>query len=180
MPGDSGTPVMIPSGAIPTSLKTFIDGPRNTFAMMQLAQGAVGLSTAMVTLNGALARSAAQGRAADDIGAEGPGRPPCLASSRGAAPREPIRLHADWSAEGLHLWLGMDASQLASLQSITAQLQRWLSTQGLKLLSMSCNGRVVVEQTDRQMNSDALEAEIERADVHAVPVQTMPTLKESP
>lgn len=57
--------------------------------------------------------------------------------------RDPIRLHADWSADGVRLWLGMDASLAASLQSITAQLQLWLSAQGVRLLSISCNGRLV-------------------------------------
>jgi hypothetical protein len=70
------------------------------------------------------------------------------ATARVAAANEPIRLHADWSAEGVRLWLGMDAPAADALQAITLQLQRWLSAQGVRLLSISCNGRVVVEEKD--------------------------------
>jgi hypothetical protein len=39
----------------------------------------------------------------------------------------------------------MDCSLLSGLPSINAQLQRWLTAQGLRLLSISCNGRVIAE-----------------------------------
>jgi hypothetical protein len=102
-----------------------------------------------------------------------------MAGGRRVATREPIRLHADWSAEGVRLWLGMDASHLGSLEFINAQLQRWLSTQGLKLLSMSVNGRVV-EQAHQKNDSDVYEAEIERAAGNVTPDAITPTLKEFP
>jgi len=63
-------------------------------------------------------------------------------------PKEPVRLHADWSAEGVRLWLGMDADVAGTLPSITLQLQRWLSAQGVRLLSISCNGRAVLEERE--------------------------------
>jgi hypothetical protein len=57
---------------------------------------------------------------------------------------EPIRVHADWSEQGVRLWLGMDAAALDSLDQITLQLQAWLAAQGLRLRSMACNGRFLV------------------------------------
>ncbi len=68
-----------------------------------------------------------------------------------ATPRDPIRLHADWSTDGVRLWLGMDASMGAALQSVTTHLQRWLSAQGVRLLSISCNGRLVVAPRETSM-----------------------------
>ena len=99
---------------------------------------------------------------------------------RAGAWREPIRLHADWSAEGVRLWLGMDASQVASLHSITVQIQRWLSTHGLKLLTISCNGRIVVDNAGAQADSDAFQAETERDGRAAAPNAQIPILKEVP
>ena len=49
---------------------------------------------------------------------------------------------------GVRLWLGMDPALAESLGAITAQLQRWLSAQGVRLLSISCNGRVVVDDSE--------------------------------
>jgi hypothetical protein len=105
---------------------------------------------------------------------------PAATVQRGAAARvvaanEPIRLHADWSAEGVRLWLGMDAPAADALQAITLQLQRWLSAQGVRLLSISCNGRVVVEETDAATDTY-------QSDVHAgepVPAYPYPHQKES-
>lgn len=71
-------------------------------------------------------------------------RPP-VATDPGAGDPDPIRLHAHWSAEGVRVWLGMDSSVMSGLQSISAQLHRWLSAQGLRLLSISCNGRVIAD-----------------------------------
>ncbi|MBC7603857.1 MAG: hypothetical protein H7255_14515, partial [Ramlibacter sp.] len=55
----------------------------------------------------------------------------------------PIRLHADWSEEGIRIWLGMHSKLLPHLEAITAHLQRWIAAQGLKMLSLSCNGQDV-------------------------------------
>ncbi|MRD48681.1 hypothetical protein GHT07_15435 [Caenimonas koreensis DSM 17982] len=65
---------------------------------------------------------------------------PSRASGTRAAPT-PIRLHADWSADGIRLWLGMHADMLPHLDAIAAQLQRWVNAQGLKMLSLACNGK---------------------------------------
>lgn len=73
-----------------------------------------------------------------------PGRPQKVSQvSVADAAREPIRVHADWSEDGVRLWLGMDAGALDLLEQITTQLQAWLNTQGLRLRSLSCNGQIL-------------------------------------
>jgi hypothetical protein len=54
---------------------------------------------------------------------------------------QPIRLHADWSDDGVRLWLGMRADLVVGIDSLTAQLQRWMAAQGVRVLSISCNGK---------------------------------------
>ena len=61
------------------------------------------------------------------------------------AAAEPIRVHADWSEEGVRVWLGMDSGALDSLEQITTQLHAWLNAQGLRLRSLSCNGQTLSE-----------------------------------
>jgi hypothetical protein len=68
---------------------------------------------------------------------------------------QPIRVHADWSEDGVRLWLGMDASALASLEQITRQLQAWLNAQGVRLRSLSCNGQVLSQESKPSDLSDA-------------------------
>jgi hypothetical protein len=57
------------------------------------------------------------------------------------APREPVRLHAEWAAQGVSLWLALDAPVLDQAPLMLAQLQRWLALQGIALLHASCNGK---------------------------------------
>jgi hypothetical protein len=59
------------------------------------------------------------------------------------AAAEPIRVHAEWSEDGVRLWLGMEAGALNSLDPITRQLQAWLAAQGLRLRSLACNGQII-------------------------------------
>ena len=54
--------------------------------------------------------------------------------------REPLRVHAQWSDDGVRLWLGADAGGLADVQAVTAQLQQALAAQGTRLLRVVCNG----------------------------------------
>jgi len=85
-----------------------------------------------------------------------------------ASPKEPVRLHADWSAEGVRLWLGMDADVAGTLPSITLQLQRWLSAQGVRLLSISCNGRAVLEEHEPAA-TDIYQADTHRGEFMPLP-----------
>ncbi|MES2938209.1 MAG: hypothetical protein V4864_11040 [Pseudomonadota bacterium] len=59
------------------------------------------------------------------------------------SPAAPIRLHAQWTAEGVHLWLALDAGMLAQMGPIVEQLRQWLKLQGVPLLSLVCNGQPV-------------------------------------
>jgi hypothetical protein len=66
-----------------------------------------------------------------------------------------VRCHAQWSAEGVHLWLGMNASvqePARQLSSIISQLQQSLSQHGQMLATVVCNGRTVFQR-------DSLESE---------------------
>jgi hypothetical protein len=62
-----------------------------------------------------------------------------------SAEQSPIRVHADWSAEGVRLWLGIDAGALDSLHPVAEQLRRWLAGQGHRLLALHCNGRLLAQ-----------------------------------
>jgi hypothetical protein len=73
-----------------------------------------------------------------------------------AAAQEPIRVHADWSAEGVRIWLGVDAVMQDSLPAIQQQIQRWLTAQGVRLLGISCNGRSLpADMSLAELTSDA-------------------------
>ena len=82
-------------------------------------------------------------------------RPNSRQAGQQASP-SPIRLHADWSEDGVRLWLGMDASCATDLPSITAHLQRWMSAQDVRLLSVVCNGRLVTDMAP-QVDEDLLD-----------------------
>jgi hypothetical protein len=60
-----------------------------------------------------------------------------------------VRCHAQWTADGVNVWLGMDASvqdPTQQLKSILWQLQQSLSQQGQVLASVVCNGRTVFQR----------------------------------
>lgn len=56
-------------------------------------------------------------------------------------PQPPVRLHAEWSAEGVRLWLALDANVQHQLSAITQQVRRWMFAQGVQVIEFSCNGR---------------------------------------
>ncbi|MFM2450602.1 MAG: hypothetical protein RIS44_3052 [Pseudomonadota bacterium] len=59
-----------------------------------------------------------------------------------------IRCHAQWTAQGVNVWLGMDASvqeQTRQLGWIISQLQQSLRQQGHVLGAVVCNGRTVFQ-----------------------------------
>jgi len=70
------------------------------------------------------------------------------------APVQPIRVHAEWTEDGVRLWLGMDAGALSALDQITLQLQAWLGAQGLRLRSLSCNGQVLCPEATSSQSAD--------------------------
>jgi hypothetical protein len=52
-----------------------------------------------------------------------------------------MRLHAEESAQGVRLWLALDAAWLPQSEAIASHLRRAVAAQGLRLLGLSCNGR---------------------------------------
>jgi len=61
--------------------------------------------------------------------------------------RPAVRLYAEWSEQGVRVWLGADADQALPLAQIGAQLQQWLGGQGERLVELVCNGRTVWRDT---------------------------------
>lgn len=62
---------------------------------------------------------------------------------------EPIRWHAEWSEDGLRIWLGLDLGRAGSLANIVeplvAEARRRAEGRGTRLLSFVCNGLAVFE-----------------------------------
>lgn len=58
-----------------------------------------------------------------------------------AAP--PVRVHVDWSEQGARIWLGVDQERMPSVPGLVRHLDQWLSTSGVKLSAIVCNGRTV-------------------------------------
>jgi len=50
-------------------------------------------------------------------------------------------MHAQWSADGVSVWLGCDADALPALGEFIAQLQHTLAARGERLARIVCNGR---------------------------------------
>lgn len=85
-----------------------------------------------------------------------------------------IRMHAQWSASGVQVWLGIDAMQLAQgqpLAMIVAELQRVLLLQGLCLGAVICNGKMVYQPGPVQ--GDCVQSETESPVDSQEALQTM-------
>ncbi len=65
--------------------------------------------------------------------------------------REPLRVHAQWSEDGVHLWLGADVGGFAAVNAVTTQLQQALAAQGTRLLRVICNGRDISAPAARDL-----------------------------
>ena len=74
-----------------------------------------------------------------------------------------VRMHTQWSASGVQVWLGVDGSDLLAqapaLAAIVAELQRTLAQLGLSLGALVCNGRTVYQLPKLEEPVDRLEAE---------------------
>lgn len=64
-------------------------------------------------------------------------------SAPAAGEREAVRIHAEWTAQGVKVWLGLSASTAAHAEQVAQAIQQWLNTQGQRLISVTCNGRVL-------------------------------------
>ncbi|BCL94196.1 hypothetical protein ACNRBS_04290 [Ralstonia pseudosolanacearum] len=69
------------------------------------------------------------------------------AKQKPAASGEPdpaVRIHAEWTGQGVRIWLGIRHDESAVLPEVRRQLDRLLAESGHPLLSLVCNGRRVV------------------------------------
>jgi hypothetical protein len=65
-----------------------------------------------------------------------------------SAEHAPVRLYAEWTEQGVKVWLGADADQLQNLPVLAQQVQQWLGGQGERLLSLVCNGQEVATEAE--------------------------------
>lgn len=75
-------------------------------------------------------------------------------------PRQPLRIHAQWSGQDVQLWLGVDGQRTLSsseLAQIVRESQSWLNAQGARLLSVTCNGQLIYATPDA-MRSEPVQA----------------------
>jgi hypothetical protein len=74
---------------------------------------------------------------------------PSLAHSDVPAPqheiRQPLRVYAEWSDEGIRVWVGADGDAFSLLPTLGKRLQQWLASEGETLLGVVCNGRTLWE-----------------------------------
>ncbi len=56
--------------------------------------------------------------------------------------QEPVRVHMQWEGDAAKVWVGLNAEHAARLPHIADMVMRWLSGQGLRVLSLVCNGQV--------------------------------------
>jgi hypothetical protein len=112
----------------------------------------VGLGVHLTSLHGVRAPSSsgpASSAAPAEVAAPDRGVSEAIASTNDAALREPLRWHIEWAeAEaGVRVWLGSDhrgdAALEAQVAAVVAELRRQLEERGVRLLTVTCNGREV-------------------------------------
>lgn len=60
----------------------------------------------------------------------------------------PLRMHAEWLSQGVRIWIGADQAlrlEGPSLQQLSQQLQQFCRAQGGQLMSLVCNGKIVLD-----------------------------------
>jgi hypothetical protein len=71
--------------------------------------------------------------------------------------RNPVRIHTEWSGRTVRVWIGADASAELTEDAvayIVQELQKNFNQQGAILASLTCNGRTV--NFDKERNADAI------------------------
>jgi hypothetical protein len=74
--------------------------------------------------------------------------PSTTSAETGGEVREPVRLYAEWSDQGVRVWLGTDADQAPRLPILAQQVQQWAAGQGVRLLALVCNGRTMTAEAE--------------------------------
>jgi hypothetical protein len=62
--------------------------------------------------------------------------------------RNPVRVHAQWDGNDVSLWLGLDVDQTNQATQLVDTLRTWLQSQGLRPVSIVCNGQLVWQADD--------------------------------
>lgn len=60
----------------------------------------------------------------------------------------PVRLYAEWSEDGVRIWVGANAGQPLHLEQLALQMRLWLARQGERLAALFCNGQAVWEEAE--------------------------------
>ncbi|KHK58663.1 hypothetical protein PI87_02660 [Ralstonia sp. A12] len=58
-----------------------------------------------------------------------------------------VRIHAEWTEQGVRIWLGVSRDENVVLPEVQRQLDRLLAESGHQLLSLVCNGRSLTGTT---------------------------------
>lgn len=79
---------------------------------------------------------------------------PRPANTADAGQQPPLRVHAEWQGDTVRLWLGLDASLAGDAEQLAAHVHGWLRQQGLRALSVVCNGQVLHDATATRPDTD--------------------------
>lgn len=119
-----------------------LDARAGVFDSSPLAFAPANASLPEPLLQGGRALGSASDRA-DTVRTQEPGRPCGITTTDWlyAPAHAPLRVSVQWQGEQANVWLGLDAGLAAQLPQIVQQLGRWLSSSGLTLAGLTCNGR---------------------------------------
>jgi hypothetical protein len=97
--------------------------------------------------------------------------PPTTAANQA----DPVRVHAEWSAAGVRVWLGAEAGALGAAHELASQLQGWLANHGERLLGLICNGRTLAPSRSASPLPSATEVDADTP-LHSIypPTQEVP------
>jgi hypothetical protein len=73
--------------------------------------------------------------------------------ANGSAAWQDLRLHVEWSPQGAHLWVGVDAKDEEVIPQLAQYLLRRLNESGINVVVLVCNGRTLY-QNPIQMNEN--------------------------
>lgn len=93
---------------------------------------------------------------------------PRMAMTKGSTQHSPVRMHAQWNGNEVSIWLGIDANQSAQATQLIETLHTWLQSQGLRPVTIVCNGQLAYRAdhatTSTHANRNAPASQPESAD----------------
>lgn len=57
--------------------------------------------------------------------------------------QDPLRVHVEWTASGVAIWLGADSNYLQEAEMLASRMRQWLEARGERVVDVVCNGRSV-------------------------------------